>query len=111
MIIYSFEIFFLGNCLSLVPGRRYDRVYCGATCPESHEAFIKQLVKVGGILVMPYKDHLLRVERTDENTWINKTMLPVSFATLVVPSFGEQNLIHLRESLLNFRLFEQFAKS
>ncbi|XP_043480556.1 protein-L-isoaspartate O-methyltransferase domain-containing protein 1-like [Leptopilina heterotoma] len=89
--------FIKGNCLSLVPGRRYDRVYCGATCPESHEAFIKQLVKVGGILVMPYKDHLLRVERTDENTWINKTMLPVSFATLVVPSSCEQNLIHLPE--------------
>ncbi|XP_033219053.1 protein-L-isoaspartate O-methyltransferase domain-containing protein 1-like isoform X2 [Belonocnema kinseyi] len=90
-------LFIQGNCLSVMPGRRYDRVYCGATCPESHEAFIKQFVKVGGILVMPYKDHLLRVERTDENTWTHKTMLPVSFATLVVPCPEAQNLILLPE--------------
>lgn len=86
-----------GNCLSIVPGRQYDRVYCGAACPESHETFIKQFVRVGGILVMPYKDHLLRVERVNEDTWMQYTMLPVSFATLVVPSASEHNLLHLRK--------------
>lgn len=90
-------VFIQGNCLSIIPGRQYDRVYCGAGCPESHEAFIKQFVRIGGILVMPYKDQLLRILRVDENTWIQNTMLPVSFATLVVPPSSEHNLFHLPE--------------
>ncbi|XP_071577909.1 protein-L-isoaspartate O-methyltransferase domain-containing protein 1 [Temnothorax nylanderi] len=90
-------VFIQGNCLSIIPGKQYDRVYCGAACPESHEAFIKQFVRVGGILVMPYKDQLLRMQRVDENTWLQNTMLPVSFATLVVPPSSEHNLFHLPE--------------
>lgn len=45
---------------------------------------------------MPYKEHLLRVERVTEDTWMEYTMLPVSFATLVIPSESEHNLFHLR---------------
>lgn len=45
---------------------------------------------------MPYKDQLLRMQRVDENTWSQNTMLPVSFATLVVPPSSEHNLFHLR---------------
>ncbi|XP_077255290.1 protein-L-isoaspartate O-methyltransferase domain-containing protein 1 [Temnothorax americanus] len=90
-------VFIQGNCLSIIPGKQYDRVYCGAACPESHEAFIKQFVRVGGILVMPYKDQLLRMQRVDENSWLQNTMLPVSFATLVIPPSSEHNLFHLPE--------------
>ena len=86
---------FAGNCLSVTPGRRYDRVYCGATCPESHEAIIKEFVKVGGILVMPYRDHLVKAKRIDENTWEHETMLPVSFANLIVPA--NELSCHLRK--------------
>ncbi|KAI4504048.1 hypothetical protein M0802_000519 [Mischocyttarus mexicanus] len=89
--------FVQGNCLSIAPGRQYDRVYCGAACPESHEALIKQYVKVGGILVMPFKEHLLRIQRIEENDWIHHTMLPVSFASLIVPRPEEQNLCQLPE--------------
>ncbi|XP_015178456.1 PREDICTED: protein-L-isoaspartate O-methyltransferase domain-containing protein 1-like [Polistes dominula] len=89
--------FVQGNCLSIVPGRQYDRVYCGAACPESHEALIKQYVKIGGILVMPFKEHLLRIQRVDENAWTHHTMLPVSFAPLIIPTSEEQNLFHLPE--------------
>lgn len=46
---------------------------------------------------MPYKDQLLRMKRVDENTWLQNTMLPVSFATLVVPPSSEHNLFHLPE--------------
>lgn len=34
----------------------YDRVYCGAACPPEHENYMKNLIKVGGILVMPLED-------------------------------------------------------
>ncbi|EFN82098.1 protein-L-isoaspartate O-methyltransferase domain-containing protein 1 [Harpegnathos saltator] len=90
-------LFIQGNCLSIIPGRQYDRVYCGAACPESHEAFIKQFVRVGGILVMPYRDNLVRVERVNKNTWMHYTMLPVSFANLIVPLVSEYNLLQLPE--------------
>ncbi|XP_058797207.1 protein-L-isoaspartate O-methyltransferase domain-containing protein 1-like [Phymastichus coffea] len=81
--------FVQGNCLSAVPGRRYDRVYCGATCPETHEELIKEFVKVGGILVMPYKDHLVKIKRVDESKWEQKIILPVSFTTLIIPPANE----------------------
>ncbi|XP_029156391.1 protein-L-isoaspartate O-methyltransferase domain-containing protein 1-like [Nylanderia fulva] len=90
-------IFTQGNCLSVIPGRQYDRVYCGAACPESHELFIKQFVRIGGILVMPFKDQLLRAQRVNEVEWDERTMLPVSFATLVIPPASEHNLFHLPE--------------
>ncbi|KAG7198745.1 hypothetical protein KM043_001732 [Ampulex compressa] len=90
-------LFIQGNCLSVAPSRQYDRVYCSAACPESHEAFIKQFVRIGGILVMPFKDYLLRVQRVDENTWSQKILFPVSFATLVMPTAADQNLCHLPE--------------
>lgn len=36
-----------GNGLSLPSNiRQYDRVYCGAACPENHENYMKQLIKV-----------------------------------------------------------------
>ncbi|CAD6214650.1 GSCOCG00004161001-RA-CDS [Cotesia congregata] len=79
-------VFIQGNCLKLECTRKYDRVYCGAACPESHEAFIKQFVKIGGILVMPYKDHLLRIERVDTDSWKHRVMLPVLFAPLIMPT-------------------------
>lgn len=40
-------IFLSGNCLCLPPDMRlYDRVYCGASCPESHENYMKGLINV-----------------------------------------------------------------
>lgn len=90
-------LFIQGNCLNVAPDRQYDRVYCGAACPESHEGFIKQFVRVGGILVMPFKNYLLRLHRIDEDYWLQSKMLPVSFLTLVVPTASEQTLFHLPE--------------
>ncbi|XP_054710789.1 uncharacterized protein LOC129220397 [Uloborus diversus] len=82
--------FVVGNCLLLDSSiHQYDRVYCGASCPAEHENYMKNLVRVGGILVMPLNDHLLQVTRTGETTYEVKNVLPVSFASLVVPSSNE----------------------
>ncbi|KAK0178930.1 hypothetical protein PV327_007769 [Microctonus hyperodae] len=91
-------VFMHGNCLKLEPNRQYDRVYCGAACPESHEPFIKQFVKIGGILVMPYKENLLQIERIDDNLWKHKSMLPVSFAPLIIPKNDDQRSLQLPRS-------------
>ncbi|XP_045785553.1 dentin matrix acidic phosphoprotein 1-like isoform X2 [Maniola jurtina] len=82
--------FYHGNglCLEqLVSG--YDRVYCGAGCPEQYEDYFKKLIKVGGILVMPLNDTLLQVRRLGEDKWTSRSLLNVSFATLRIPTAEE----------------------
>lgn len=81
--------FVVGNCLSLeATGRRYDRVYCGASCPVEKVAILTAFLKVGGVLVMPCNDQLVQVKRTAEDIWVEKNILPVSFASLVPPQKG-----------------------
>ncbi|XP_063228047.1 protein-L-isoaspartate O-methyltransferase domain-containing protein 1-like [Bacillus rossius redtenbacheri] len=78
--------FMKGNCLCInTDVHRYDRVYCGASCPENHEGYMKNLIKVGGVLVMPLNDQLMQIVRTSETTWDTKMVLPVSFASLLLP--------------------------
>ncbi|XP_033097980.1 uncharacterized protein LOC117101956 isoform X2 [Anneissia japonica] len=83
-----------GNCLLLPSGtRQYDRVYCGAACPPEHQNYMKNLIKVGGILVMPLDDQLLQFTRKDENSWESKSALPVSFASLITPTVEQQGIL------------------
>ncbi|KAG7176271.1 protein-L-isoaspartate O-methyltransferase domain-containing protein 1-like [Homarus americanus] len=78
--------FVQGNCLCLPPDMRlYDRVYCGASCPETHEQYMKALIKPGGVLVMPINDQLVKMTRNGSNTWETVSLLPVSFSSLVMP--------------------------
>lgn len=80
----------------------YDRVYCGAACPEQYETYIKNLLKVGGILVMPLNDQLLQITRTSETNWEVHCLLPVSFATLVCPA-GNEEQVQPSKHLVNNR--------
>lgn len=50
-----------GNGLMLHPiyNCKYDRVYCGASVPESHRESLWDLLKVGGVLVMPFDDQVI----------------------------------------------------
>ncbi|KAM5246570.1 protein-L-isoaspartate O-methyltransferase domain-containing protein 2 isoform 2-T2 [Ctenodactylus gundi] len=49
--------FVTGNCLEISPDCfQYDRVYCGAGVQKEHEQYMKNLLKVGGILVMPLEE-------------------------------------------------------
>lgn len=61
MFLCRFEFcepsFVVGNCLDIPPeSRQYDRVYCGAGVQKEHEDYMKNLLKVGGILVMPLEE-------------------------------------------------------
>lgn len=90
--------FVVGNCLQLNSGcRLYDRVYCGAACPAEHENYMRNLIKVGGILVMPLSDQLLQIRRVDETEWVSKNVLPVSFATLQTPAKEKTDVVDLPE--------------
>lgn len=51
--------FVLGNGLLLSPGNvLYDRIYCGAACPTEHAQLMKNMLAIGGILVMPYDNQV-----------------------------------------------------
>lgn len=53
--------FVVGNCLEIAPeSRHYDRVYCGAGVQREHEDFMKSLLNVGGILVLPLEEKVSR---------------------------------------------------
>jgi protein-L-isoaspartate O-methyltransferase len=54
----------VGNCLEISSdSRQYDRIYCGAGVQKDHENYMKILLKVGGILVMPIEDQVSGRER------------------------------------------------
>lgn len=36
--------------------RQYDRVYCGAGVQKEYESYMKNLLRVGGILVLPLEE-------------------------------------------------------
>lgn len=49
----------VGNCLQIASdSHQYDRIYCGAGVQKDHENYMKILLKVGGILVMPIEDQV-----------------------------------------------------
>lgn len=58
-INFCMPVFVVGNCLAMDGTyRQYDRVYCGAACPAEYEEYMKSLIKMNGILVMPFKDNV-----------------------------------------------------
>eukprot|EP00795_Rhopilema_esculentum_P007538 gene7538-13321_t len=83
---FAMPNFVVGNCLMINPSyRKYDRVYCGAGCPLEHEAYLKSLIKVGGILIVPIRDTLMKYKRISATDWEESNLLPVQFAPLIEP--------------------------
>nr|XP_057922852.1 protein-L-isoaspartate O-methyltransferase domain-containing protein 1 isoform X1 [Doryrhamphus excisus] len=80
-------VFVVGNCLEIsTDSHQYDRIYCGAGVQKDHENYMKVLLKIGGILVMPIEDQLTQITRTGQCTWESKNILAVSFAPLAQQS-------------------------
>jgi hypothetical protein len=66
-------------------------------------------VQVGGVLVMPLNDQLLQIVRTSETSWDVKSVLPVSFATLLLPEKTEvKDQIKLRKYVLFLAVYILF---
>uniref|UniRef100_A0A6I8NAL4 Protein-L-isoaspartate (D-aspartate) O-methyltransferase domain containing 2 n=1 Tax=Ornithorhynchus anatinus TaxID=9258 RepID=A0A6I8NAL4_ORNAN len=91
--------FVTGNCLEISPDcTQYDRVYCGAGVQKEHEDYMKSLLKVGGILVMPLEEKLTKITRIGPSAWETKKILAVSFAPLIQPNHsdsGKSRLVQL----------------
>lgn len=66
----------VGNCLEIPPeSRQYDRVYCGAGVQKEHEDYMKNLLKVGGVLVMPLEEKVRVPESRGHSTLLNQQTL------------------------------------
>ncbi|XP_031650604.1 protein-L-isoaspartate O-methyltransferase domain-containing protein 2-like [Oncorhynchus kisutch] len=85
--------FVVGNCLEIPSEcRQYDRVYCGAGVQRDHEEYMMNLLKVGGILVLPLEEKLTKITRTGQSSWETKKIIAVSFAPLVLPKDYTSNI-------------------
>ncbi len=52
-------MFVVGNGLLVSPGNMlYDRIYCGAGCPPEHGQLMKNMISVGGLLVIPLENEV-----------------------------------------------------
>ncbi|KAF5926248.1 hypothetical protein HPG69_011375, partial [Diceros bicornis minor] len=115
--------FVVGNCLQIASdSHQYDRIYCGAGVQKDHENYMKILLKVGGILVMPIEDQvtsavllltgtgskhislrweLTQIMRTGQNTWETPC---------AVRNLQDLARIYIRRTLRNFINDEMQAK-
>lgn len=46
--------FICGNVFLLDTPLRYDRIYCGALVPDVNRSFFCNLLKINGVIIMPY---------------------------------------------------------
>uniref|UniRef100_A0A915L722 Uncharacterized protein n=1 Tax=Romanomermis culicivorax TaxID=13658 RepID=A0A915L722_ROMCU len=80
--------FFAGNCFQLdaaAGAQSFDRVYCGATVPQDHVDHLKHFLKIDGLLVYPQDDQLFVLKRNALESFEKTPVLPVSFASMVLP--------------------------
>ncbi|XP_036100526.1 protein-L-isoaspartate O-methyltransferase domain-containing protein 2 isoform X3 [Molossus molossus] len=90
--------FVTGNCLEISPDcSQYDRVYCGAGVQKEHEDYMKRLLKVGGILVMPLEE---KVRPLPNSHLCTRNCLPRSVpAPLAVRSLQDLARIAIRGTI------------
>ncbi|KAI1901994.1 hypothetical protein AGOR_G00040150 [Albula goreensis] len=94
--------FVVGNCLEISSdSHQYDRIYCGAGVQKDHENYMKILLKVGGILVMPIEDQ----NRGDGSKPDAVKLPPIAVRTL-----QDLSRIYIRRTLRNLTNEETQAR-
>lgn len=95
---YCVPKFVNGNVMNLIVNSDtmlYDRIYVGAGVTDAEEEFLTKLLKVDGILVMPLNDSLVKIKRVDEDTFTKKSIMTVSFASLVTHNASNNELFSM----------------
>lgn len=78
------------NCfLPFPPNTKFDRIHVGACCPESYIQMLYALLDIGGIIVTPYNDQMLKATKLEDGTMNEETILRVRYSDLVLPSDAE----------------------
>lgn len=81
--------FVTGNCLEISPDcTQYDRVYCGAGVQKEHEDYMKNLLKVGGILVMPLEEKVEYLSTYLSVVFNSDLSVAINFFLLICTSFS-----------------------
>jgi hypothetical protein len=77
--------FYQGNCLGLDPSKmnKYDRIYVGAACTSQQSRIFASLLTLGGVLVAPIDDDLIKISRTSDNDFLYSHITSVRFTSLV----------------------------
>jgi hypothetical protein len=68
--------------------RSFDRILCGAQCPQEKLPLLCAFLKVHGILIVPCSTSLLRIQRDSEDSFSTRQMASVQFKALVLPASG-----------------------
>jgi len=82
-----------GNGLCIEANKmRYDRIYVGFGCrkdtgPEKYK--LQNLLEIGGLMVGPFDDELLRIERISETEFHQQRIAYVCFAPVQLPDEQE----------------------
>jgi len=74
------------------PDGRFDRIHCGATCPEKHLSGLIALLRPGGILVTPCGESMLVLTRSPDpaSTEVSRRVaLQVRYGDLIIPTERE----------------------
>lgn len=92
--LFRFEFcepsFVIGNCLEISPDcTQYDRVYCGAGVQKEHEDYMKNLLKVGGILVMPLEEKVECFHTRVSLSVLNPDLCSVNSCSFSLPFLGQ----------------------
>ncbi|KAF4527258.1 hypothetical protein B566_EDAN006977 [Ephemera danica] len=96
MEMYDFcePTFIQGDCLQIAESGTYDRIYCGAGCPDDQELYLKQLLKINGILVVPIGGFQL-IRFTRYGPGLNDFQVP----NIEVPSLQELSRLTVRQQI------------
>lgn len=82
--------------------RKWDRIHVGACCPQRMKHVLYELLKPGGILIMPIGNHLVKAVK-DEGGYTSETVLmDVRYGELELPSPDEVDA-HLAHKALQIR--------
>ncbi|KAI6183509.1 Protein-L-isoaspartate O-methyltransferase domain-containing protein 1 isoform X2 [Aphelenchoides bicaudatus] len=78
--------FFNASAFYIKNGMQYDRIYVGALVPNNRRVYFCQMLKIGGILVLPYGSRLLQIVRKDVDKYFIYKISNVSFSSLIDPT-------------------------
>ncbi|KAH8866829.1 Protein-L-isoaspartate O-methyltransferase domain-containing protein 1 [Schistosoma japonicum] len=74
----------------------YDRIYVGAAVTNLyHLQSILRLLKVGGIVVVPYRNKFMKIRRIEENKITASELMSVSFSTLLSSKTASEKRVKL----------------
>eukprot|EP01127_Copromyxa_protea_P019627 TRINITY_DN641_c0_g1_i3.p1 TRINITY_DN641_c0_g1~~TRINITY_DN641_c0_g1_i3.p1 ORF type:complete len:354 (+),score=35.29 TRINITY_DN641_c0_g1_i3:400-1461(+) len=72
--------------------RKWDRIHVGAACSQKKKFYIYDLLKPGGILVMPVGDNMIMAQKDAYGMTRETKLLDVRYGDLVYPSDEELDL-------------------